>query len=313
MADKGKDAWEKWDIILKPLGGLLTALAVASVGFFGSQYLDRRQTTETNIRLYAELMSNREKADSDLRKEMFNSIITAFLEPKSRNLDEEILALELLAYNFHDVIDLGPLFKHVDASISVAPEDGREDFKNRLEKVAQEVIDKQLAALEEVGFVEDEDVIFEDLEREHVIEVFNIVRPIPSEQTEQKGSETKRVFYVEAHEHDPQRKELRVRLEVSLLHKKEAEPKNEPRDEKEVEVEADMVFRVGFFDFPMIDNTRLSKGQRVAIVMRQWQPFGARLAIVGFPGSRASLKEKPYYDEVVEELVKTRKKLSAPN
>ena len=80
----------------------------------------------------------------------------------------------------------------------------------------------------------------------------------------------------------------------------------------EDQVEADFTFRVGFFDFPIIDNTRLSKGQRVAIVLRRWESGSAELALVYFPGSRASLKEKPYYDEVVHELVRTRKMLSKP-
>jgi hypothetical protein len=116
-----KDTWDKWDVLLKPVGGLLAALSVALVGFFGSQYIERQQATETNVRLYAELMSNREKADSDLRKDMFNAIITTFLESKPPENKEEVLALELLAYNFHDVMDLGPLFKHVEQNIQNAP------------------------------------------------------------------------------------------------------------------------------------------------------------------------------------------------
>lgn len=294
-----KDTWDKWDVVLRPVGGLLAALSIALVGFFGSQYLEGQQATETNIRLYAELMSNREKADSDLRKEMFNAIIKAFLESKSsENKPEdkkEVLALELIAYNFHDVIDLGPLFKHVEENIQNNPEDERIILQKRLEKVASEVVDKQIGALEDVGVVQDMTVFFEALENNpEGIQLLGETLQLPS--ADMGSSGPNRLFIVEVLDYDPNKKELRVRLEIWM----------------EDQVEADFTFRVGFFDFPMIDNTRLSKGQRVAIVLRRWESGSAELALVYFPGSRASLKEKPYYDEVVHELVRTRKMLSKP-
>ena len=52
----------------------------------------------------------------------------------------------------------------------------------------------------------------------------------------------------------------------------------------------------------MIDNTRLSKDQRAAVVVNQLNEAGADLTLVYFPGSYASLKEKVSYDEVVEKL-----------
>ena len=294
-----KDTWDKWDVVLRPVGGLLAALSIALVGFFGSQYLEGQQATETNIRLYAELMSNREKADSDLRKEMFNAIIKAFLESKSsENKPEnkkEVLALELIAYNFHDVIDLGPLFKHVEENIQNNPEDERIILQKRLEKVASEVADKQIGALEDVGVVRPMTVFFEDLENNpEGIQLLEETLRLPS--ADMGSSGPNRLFIVEVLDYDQNKKELRVRLEIWM----------------EDQVEADFTFRVGFFDFPMIDNTRLSKGQRVAIVLRRWESGSAELALVYFPGSRASLKEKPYYDEVVHELVRTRKMLSKP-
>ncbi len=318
-----KDKWDKWEIVLKPIGGLLAALAIASVGFFGSRYLESQQREETNLRLYAELMSGREKADSDLRKEMFNSIIKAFLEPKSDDPKDFVLALEMLAYNFHDVIDLGPLFKHVDSIVknlrvkqssseeetskvskddlpkqlevtgisASAEEDLRKQKENlwkRLEKVAMEVTGKQIASLEDVGVVKDGDVDFMDLE-ETSITLFNedaLQLPSSSSQSAYRiGLE------LEVNGVDKINKELRIRLFLWYL------------DENREEI--DRSFQVGFFDFPMIDNTRLPKGNRLAIVLTNWEEMSAHVDLVYFPGSRASLKEKPYYDEIIQELVRT--------
>jgi len=70
-------------------------------------------------------------------------------------------------------------------------------------------------------------------------------------------------------------------------------------------VETNVVeFGVGFFDFPIIDNTRLSNDQRCAIVLTAFGESSADITAIYFPGSYASLKEKPYYQEVVQNLLK---------
>jgi len=51
------DFWDKLAIILAPVGGLLTAIAVASLGFIGSSALERQQSSEEKLRLCSELMS----------------------------------------------------------------------------------------------------------------------------------------------------------------------------------------------------------------------------------------------------------------
>ena len=116
---KGKDSWDKAKVILEPVGGLLTAISVAALGFYGSRLLEQRQTLDSNFRLYSELMSKREESESALRKDMFQSIIQSFLKPggEGQSLDEQVLNLELLAYNFHESLDLKPLFVHLEKQI----------------------------------------------------------------------------------------------------------------------------------------------------------------------------------------------------
>ena len=55
----------------------------------------------------------------------------------------------------------------------------------------------------------------------------------------------------------------------------------------------------------MIDHTRLSHDQRCAVTLNNFEDAYANITVVYFPGSYASLKEKPYYQEVVQELLKT--------
>ena len=314
MATGGKDRWDKVDVVLKPVGGLLTALSVALVGILGSRYLNQRQADETNIRLYAQIMSSREAADTSLRQQMFNSIIKTFLDPENaRNAgrpEERVLAVELLAYNFHDALDLGPLFQYLESEIVALRPDGTEadadqslfqkrkqGLEKRLVRVAREVTGKQIAALEDVGVVR-EDLLFFDQLTEHPEGVLlrEEVLSLPAEPPFE-AEETQRRFTLWALQASPERKELKVRLEVWPVGASKSE--------------ADLTFSVGYFDFPMIDNLRLAKGHRAAVVLKNWAPGSAKLALVYFPGSRASLKEKPYYDEVVEELVRAQRRLGA--
>ena len=112
MADepKKKDHWDKLGIVLQPVGGLLTAMAVAYVGVTGSRILEDRQSRETNARLYSELMSRREEAESSLRKDMLVAIIEKYLASSENDRDAKVLQLERLADNFHDSLDVRPLF-----------------------------------------------------------------------------------------------------------------------------------------------------------------------------------------------------------
>ncbi len=107
---KKRDGWDKLDILLRPLGALLTAAAITVLGFITSNALNQRQAIETNTRLYTELMSRREESESALRKDMCVSIITSFVNPEDTPLSASVLNLEMLAYNFHESINLKPLF-----------------------------------------------------------------------------------------------------------------------------------------------------------------------------------------------------------
>ena len=89
---------------------------------------------------------------------------------------------------------------------------------------------------------------------------------------------------------DPAQQQIRVRLEV-----KGAQNAADGLD-------ARAAFDVSWFDFPMIDNTRLSNGLRCAVTLSAFSPTDADLTTVCFPGEYASLKDRPYYDEVIQKL-----------
>jgi hypothetical protein len=287
-----KDFWDRLQIILSPVGGLLTAIAVASLGMVGSRTLERQQSNEAKLRLYSELMTRREESEATLRKEMFQSIIGSFFDQGSASLDTRLLKMELLAQNFHEALNLVPLFEHMQREIdkSNASRDDKRFYASRLGDLAREVTRKQMIVLESSGRRHDWTVLISD----------SLASGTASEQLDDVEfalDGIQRRFRVTLASADTARRELRVGLEIETP----AQPGVPANAVGRYTVE----FDVGFFSTPMIDNTRLSNDQRVALVLSDMNQYGASLSLVYFPGSRASLREKPYYEEILRKLTDT--------
>jgi hypothetical protein len=303
MSDSGekaarKDRWDKSAIILEPVGGLLTALAVAGLGFFGSQYLNQRSTREAKLGLYTQLLSTREESEAALRKDMFQSIISSFLTGQSHAtkagaspiseaeaLEAQVLNLELLAQNFHETLSLTPLFYHVQREIiaSKLPESAKREFEGRLTALGREVSRQQMAALEDGGARFDIYVPLDSLPMQFPAEVLTL------------DGVTRR-FTVSVDSVDMLKGTLRVNLRVEKLAVAGAGKHSE-------EMTAS-IFEVSPFDAPMIDNLRLSNDQRIAIVLTHFRARdgSAELAGLYFPASHAGIREKPYYEDILRKL-----------
>jgi hypothetical protein len=283
-----KDTWDKMQIVLAPMGGALTALAIALFGFITSAKLDRRQAIETNVRLYSELMSRREESESALRKDMLVSIISSFLNSDKNDLNNDVLSLELLAYNFHESLNLKPLFMDLTRRIrhteETAPPGARKEeyaeYKDRLENVAREIARKQMIVLEGVGKRFDRTI---DLSSDPD------GTSLDPETMTLDGVETG--FSIDIVHVDRINREVLVSVNVETP---------DPAQGRQTKV---ATFTVSFFDFPMIDNLRLTDGQRCALVLSNFNDHAVEVTTVLFPGEYASLKEKPYYNEVLQSVL----------
>src|SRR5262245_53751734 len=179
-------------------------------------------------------MSRREEAESSLRKDMFVSIIQPFLQPRPGDLDTRVLNLELLAVNFHDSLNLKPLFLDLQRRLAAPGVQGRDDFLTRVNRIAREITAKQLFALEGHGESFRRTV---DLGELTTTGRFGISLEGESLDVEGRRCDVGlRVLGV-----DPKLQQLRLRLEV----------RTPERPSEDIETRA--VFDVGYFDFPMID------------------------------------------------------------
>jgi hypothetical protein len=282
---KQRDSWDKAQILLDPVGKILTAVLVVALGYFGNRALENDQKR----RAFVELMSSREQADNNLRKDMFSKVIDQFIGQKAAGLEPRILNLELLTYNFHESIDLGPLLKQVYAESLTS--DATQTQRRRLQRLAQDIVSREVEALQEAACVLQGEVRFEELEKSQMLP--HVIRG-PCLQTRELQAKW---FNVDAMI-DPRSAKVGAKTAIDVV--LSIRPSAGAQDqEKQVQ------FTVSPFEFPLIDNTRLDNRSRVSLVMSRVDDGGVTLALVYFPGSRSSVKDRPYQDEVIKTLDET--------
>ncbi len=288
-----KDTWDKASIILSPIATLMTAITIATVSYIASDYLNRNQENEAKTRLYTELMSRREESESALRKDMFTSIINSLLGSSS-TIDEKILQLELLAYNFHESLNLTPLFTYLDRRNKTDTKDPvlRKSFKERIYKMSREVTNKQIASLEGVSTTEKFNYCYDTVNCQGMSSTFSCT----FQDSVRNGSgydSIQHIARLTILSMDTINHSVEVRLNICT--------RMPGRQDKCL----NPAFTIDFFEFPMIDNTRLINDKRCSVVMRDFDTVNKfiEIDIIFFPGSHSSLKERPYYDDIVAKLL----------
>lgn len=291
-----RDFWDKANVVLTPLATLMTAVTIATVSYVASDYLNRNQENEAKTRLYTELMSRREESESALRKDMFTSIINSILSGSNGegSMDEKILQLELLAYNFHESLDLTPLFSYLDRKNNAETKNPtlRLAFRDRLYNMSREVTNKQIASLEGVSSTEKFNYCYDTINCPGVSSTFSCT----FQDSVQNGSRFDSITHlvrltILSMDTINRSAEVRLTICTQIPHK--------------VDKCANPAFTVDVFEFPMIDNTRLINDKRCSVVMRDFDTVNKfiEMDIIFFPGSHSSLKERPYYDDIVSKLL----------
>jgi len=313
----GLDWMELSKVVAMPLATLL-------IGYYLNESLNKRQMTDNNVHLYADMMGRREEADSTMRKDMFNSILGTFLNKESHqvlaeHLEQEVLNIELLAYNFDESLDLSPLFKHVHRDVTDEKNHPDQNLLWRIERVALDVKERQLATLADSGSVARGDI---NLGTQAWTFGDSTVQLKPGEKrggptlcmsiNSTDGEQHFRQFKIEFLDFQKDRREMELDLSISKPISEIDCKRILPPTMESANVEADAQFWVGLFAFPMIDNTRLSHSERCSISVTGIYTDSIDVAVAFFQASRASLKDKLYYDEVLHDLLHTPTLSKAP-
>ena len=281
-----RPSWMNSDTTKWMLTVLAIPLALAYLSHRYEQTTLTSQAADARIRLYTELLTSREQADSGLRKDMFGKVLDTFMTKKDGDLDQQLVELELLAANFQDSLNLSPLFRQLKRKIDAQAPQDQAEMLARLESVADDVKDRQIESLELVGAKMDGTVYFEQLDAGTSAAVVDkdltFSDPGSADATATGASGIhKRHFNVEVLERDKVKHRLLVRVH---------DGKNQ------------WVFGVDPFDFPMVDYTRISNTERFTVAMKSYTDEYAQLKFIYFPSSRSGVSDKPYIDQVLASL-----------
>ncbi|MFT5656901.1 MAG: hypothetical protein ACI9KN_000170 [Gammaproteobacteria bacterium] len=154
------------ELLFKALTPVLAGLLIAFAGWVTNLSLSAVESKKENARLITELQVNREQAESNLRKDIFDQTLKSLLKEDSGRADllsqsKRMLRLELLALNFGDSLSIAPLFTEFKNDLRhAAPVDDNDRIdhsmrvdilEKRLRSLAKKVSSTQLSALEQHG------------------------------------------------------------------------------------------------------------------------------------------------------------------
>jgi hypothetical protein len=164
--DRTKDIWDKITALGTFLGGFLGPFALGLIGFLVTSHLSENEAKARKTQLYASVMSEREKAYSDIRAKMFDSLISHYfkstIDSPNENpidVDKKITMLELLLSNFDDYFDAEPLFWLLHQQLSEQIGTTRDErkkaqwqyFDEKLIRLAKSTSLRQAATLARLG------------------------------------------------------------------------------------------------------------------------------------------------------------------
>ncbi len=350
-----KDKWDKASILFRPLASIITAITIVLLGYFTSSFLEKQKEKENDVRLYTQLMSEREKAEQSLRttmfKEIFDRVLTRpadgnatagivdddhHLRQELRVIKTHVVGIDMISRNFHEFLDMKPLFLHVMWEIivqrgNIKKQMGEDDYRKeclsvgeswteakpcqelmwqqrQLVGIARRVINKQFAILAENG-----NPLPIEIPLHTVCDDKNLRTLKDSDECKNSGfaiekdlelafgeCTRKATFKIAIHRTYTQWNMVRVDIETSV--------KNEGKCSDAFQPVAPIkkTFWVGSFDFPMVDHTYISAHEKYAVIMDKIDRSKrlAKIQLVYFPASDAGLQEKAYYQQkLLERLI----------
>jgi len=249
---------------------LVTIVVTVGLTLFG-RYYEHRMSIEAEKSRKAEmtiqLINAREKANNDLRANMFKTLVDFY--QKDPNKMSSVLLLELVGLNFKDTVLLKPVFEKL-----YQDETSSDDQKKALRSASRKIVNDQLVA---IGQARDGEVCRMTL----------------------KLGDTKSAWcfpplFVTLIEADEESIKLRTNSTEGFINDVES-------------TEGGGEFDVNYFDMPMIDYTVSSTGNenvwRYSIVLERSSIEGATIAIAVLPQESYSAQMPFRFDEMMSDYI----------
>jgi hypothetical protein len=286
-------------------------------------HLNSQENQKTQV--YAQIMSKREQSDTQIRAEMFKTLIGGYInnEVLSQNKEEEkleilrrnITLLALLIKNFQEYFDARPLFEDIYYKLQHLNNKESKELQQNLIDLAKDIAKRQATMLIEPHLestklnlrageskcirLYDIDDTF-DRESKYIDE--NITYCSDRNMKPFNNSKVKTFHSIEIYLNriiDS----ISVQVEVILyddfytidsLTKKLKYLSSLQKDQ--------LTFNVSFFDMPYMDNTRLYNGKRFSLILSNIRGQNTILKVVEFREEFMSLRDRPYIEQIFNKI-----------
>ena len=342
-----KDAWDRFESLAKIVAGLGAGVGALLIPWFISTYAERNRRAEVEMQeqnrsaqIYMQIMTEREKSDTDIRAKMFERLIVNYLGEFKQfaNRDDEpsfrkqVMILDLLALNFQEFFNARPLFEEVYRRLVKMKAEAKtreartqwEEVEREIIRVAKNVASRQALVLDNLGqrvhfFVpvrhtycvrmydaaelrslrpEDRARLFDKYQGGPCSDRGSVIREGQGAVSEGATMRRSIEIYVQR---------VNRALGSAVVQVKPLDDIFEGGQYRYSREGPGFEFEVSYFDFPYMDNTKLSDGSRLAVVLRAIDEDPERRDVVEMSAIRfrhdfVSLRDRPAFDEMLKRL-----------
>lgn len=336
--EKRTDGWAKVESFAKILAGFSAAVSAILIPVLINSYTEENRRAEMFVRT----MTEREKADTDIRQSMFKTLMDGYLGSLKEDFvkaDEDsfrrrIMFLELLTVNFQEFFNAKPLFEEVYTALerkraaaqTEAERKKWDDLERQIIRVSMNIVSRQSKMLNNIGT----SAVF-NIEKNEPI----CVRLYNREEfaTLRKQDGTPFQSFLPGQCMEPGRtvnnganladtlidlidltgNTRRQSLEIMPVSVNKAYATIQVGiydDLFKGEVyqgsllKGSLQFDISYFDLPYMDNTKLSDGSRFALVLRDVVGDSVEIEAIRFRNDFMSLRDRPYFEEMLQKLEK---------
>ena len=327
--DPKRDLWGKVQSFAK-----IVAAVGVSIGSVAIPYIIGKTSEQSRrAQVYMQVMSEREKADTAIRQEMFKTLLADYLgrfEDKSNATENEgsfrkrIMFLDLLTLNFQEYLNARPLFEDVYLRLENAKKKEKKGGKEYetwgklqedLFRVAKNVASSQSAMLTQSGLSRTFNL---EKGKAVCIRLYSVETLVELTEKFEKEPllDRKTESCSDASVQNPQRMDKgspAIDVELEEVNDASIRVKVTPYQESFrdgtlnfVQALKPIKFEVSFFDLPYMDNTRLFDGSRFALILSHVdkKEGAAEINAIIFKGEFTSLRDRPFFEEMLQKLNK---------
>ncbi len=304
---------------------MLASLAVLIGSILIPIFVHNNTEANRKAQVYAEIMAQRERSDTDIRATMFESLLSGYLgQFKEKDINseeiirEKILILNLLAKNFQEYFHSRPLFEDLyKRTKKISDEIIREDLRSELKNIAQTTTSMQVSMLSRIGEVYRDDFMTGDIKCIKLYPMDDLMGKdgLLSRATDEACGSDVVPFNQPIHfEELSGMQSIQVTVEAIDEDKVKVHivAYDDFFDHKNYVASifrSDLSFNVSYFDMPYMDNTRLIDGKRFALVLKNidqgeegLDDAYADIAVVSFPEEFMSLRDRPFIEDMLRKL-----------